>query len=241
MEKTIDQRVEEVTYNRAKVWQLVLFALNNTSTNIYLFAFMFITYFSTGVLGLAAIFVSQIMGYIRIFDGFIDPAIGIMIDKTDTKFGKYRPILIAGNIITALSLILLLALNNVSEGMRFPLFILVLIVHKIGYSMQQTITKAGQTALTNDPKQRPIFNIVDAVMLTTLMTGGQFVVSGFLVPKFGNFTLEFFNVLIYGTIVISAILGLLAVIGIWSKDNKEYFGLGENTQKNRIKRLHESH
>lgn len=32
MEKTIDQRVEEVTYNRAKVWQLVLFALNNTST-----------------------------------------------------------------------------------------------------------------------------------------------------------------------------------------------------------------
>lgn len=152
MEKTIDQRVEEVTYNRAKVWQLVLFALNNTSTNIYLFAFMFITYFSTGVLGLAAIFVSQIMGYIRIFDGFIDPAIGIMIDKTDTKFGKYRPILIAGNIITALSLILLLALNNVSEGMRFPLFILVLIVHKIGYSMQQTITKAGQTALTNDPK-----------------------------------------------------------------------------------------
>lgn len=231
MEKTIDQRVEEVTYNRAKVWQLVLFALNNTSTNIYLFAFTFITYFSTGVLGLAAIFVSQIMGYIRIFDGFIDPAIGIMIDKTDTKFGKYRPILIAGNIITALSLILLLALNNVSEGMRFPLFILVLIVHKIGYSMQQTITKAGQTALTNDPKQRPIFNIVDAVMLTTLMTGGQFVVSGFLVPKFGNFTLEFFNVLIYGTIVISAILGLLAVIGIWSKDNKEYFGLGENTQK----------
>lgn len=231
MEKTIDQRVEEVTYNRAKVWQLVLFALNNTSTNIYLFAFMFITYFSTGVLGLAAIFVSQIMGYIRIFDGFIDPAIGIMIDKTDTKFGKYRPILIAGNIITALSLILLLALNNVSEGMRFPLFTLVLIVHKIGYSMQQTITKAGQTALTNDPKQRPIFNIVDAVMLTTLMTGGQFVVSGFLVPKFGNFTLEFFNVLIYGTIVISAILGLLAVIGIWSKDNKEYFGLGENTQK----------
>lgn len=235
MEKTIDQRVEEVTYNRAKVWQLVLFALNNTSTNIYLFAFMFITYFSTGVLGLAAIFVSQIMGYIRIFDGFIDPAIGIMIDKTDTKFGKYRPILIAGNIITALSLILLLALNNVSEGMRFPLFILVLIVHKIGYSMQQTITKAGQTALTNDPKQRPIFNIVDAVMLTTLMTGGQFVVSGFLVPKFGNFTLEFFNVLIYGTIVISAILGLLAVIGIWSKDNKEYFGLGENTQKTELK------
>lgn len=235
MEKTFEERQEVVTYNRAKVWQLVLFALNNASTNIYLFAFMFVTYFSTGILGLAAIFVSQIMGYIRIFDGFIDPAIGILIDKTETKFGKYRPILVLGNIITALSLIMLLALANVDQGIRFPLFVIVLIIHKIGYSMQQTITKAGQTALTNDPKQRPIFNIVDAVMTTSLMTGGQFVVSSFLIPKFGNFTPQFFNALIYGTIVISAVLATLAVIGIWSKDRKEYFGLGEKTQKTQLK------
>lgn len=235
MEKTMEQREEVVSYNRAKVWQIVLFALNNASTNIYLFTFMFVTYFSTGVLGLAAIFVSQIMGYIRIFDGFIDPAIGIIIDKTETKFGKYRPILVIGNIVTALSLILLLSLSGVDQGIRFPLFVLVLLIHKIGYSMQQTITKAGQTALTNDPKQRPIFNIVDAVMTTTLMTGGQYVVSSFLVPKFGNFTPEFFKVLIYGTIVISAVLAIAAIIGIWSKDNKEFFGLGENTQKTELK------
>ncbi|MGT2887091.1 MFS transporter [Streptococcus didelphis] len=235
MEKMIVQREEVVQYNRAKTWQLVMFALNNASTNIYLFTFMFVTYFSTGVLGLAAIFVSQIMGYIRIFDGFIDPAIGVLIDKTETKFGKYRPILVLGNLITAFSLISLLGLREVSTNIRFPLFILVLVVHKIGYSMQQTITKAGQTALTNDPKQRPIFNIVDAVMTTSLMTGGQFVVSGFLVPKYGNFTPEFFNVLIYGTIIISAILAVVAIIGIWSKDNKEFFGLGENTQKTKLK------
>ncbi len=79
--------------------------MNNSSTNIYLVAFTFVTYLSTGVLGLAALFVSQLMGYIRIFDGFIDPTIGVIIDKTDTKFGKYRPILILGNIITAASLL----------------------------------------------------------------------------------------------------------------------------------------
>ncbi len=78
--------------------------MNNSSTNIYLVAFTFVTYLSTGVLGLAALFVSQLMGYIRIFDGFIDPTIGVIIDKTDTKFGKYRPILVLGNIITAASL-----------------------------------------------------------------------------------------------------------------------------------------
>lgn len=229
-------RSDNVAYNRAKLWQLIMFAMNNTSTNIYLFAFMFVTYLSTGPLGLAAIFVSQLLGYIRIFDGFIDPAIGVLIDKTSTKFGKYRPILVVGNIITAVSMILMLNLTAVGEGLRLPLFIIVLIIHKIGYSMQQTVTKAGQTALTNDPKQRPIFNMVDAVMTTCLMTGGQVVVAQYLIPTFGNFTSEFFNVLIYGTIVISAILGIIAIIGIWEKDNEKYFGLGEEkTQETSLK------
>ncbi|MGT2742528.1 MFS transporter [Streptococcus plurextorum] len=235
MEKTLDKRTEDVTYNRAKLWQIILFALNNSSTNIYLVAFTFVTYLSTGVLGLAALFVSQLMGYIRIFDGFIDPSIGVLIDKTDTKFGKYRPILVLGNLITATSLFMMLGLSGVSESMRLPLFILVLIVHKVGYSLQQTITKAGQVALTNDPKQRPIFNIVDGIATTVLMTGSQVVVSGTLVPKHGGFTMSFFVELFTGVVVISAILGILAIIGIWEKDNKKYFGLGEKTQETKLK------
>ncbi|MFA9413176.1 MULTISPECIES: MFS transporter [unclassified Streptococcus] len=234
-QQTVD-RSENVAYNRAKLWQIILFAANNTSTNIYLVAFSFVTYFSTGILGLAAIFVSQLMGYIRIFDGIIDPSIGVLIDKTDTKFGKYRPILILGNLITALSFIFLFNIDHFGKALTMPLFIVALIIHKIGYSMQQTITKAGQTALTNDPKQRPIFNIADGVMSAILFSGSQIVVSGYLMKKHGGFTDSFFNELMWGVIIISAILGALAVVGIWEKDNKKYFGLGEEkTQKTEMK------
>lgn len=235
MEKTLDKRTRDVAYNRAKVWQIILFALNNTSTNIYLVAFSFITYLSTGVLGLAAIFVSQLMGYIRIFDGFIDPTIGVIIDKTDTKFGKYRPILVLGNIITASSLFMMLGLGQVSQGLRFPLFVLVLIIHKIGYSFQQTITKAGQVALTNDPKQRPIFNIVDGIATTIMFSGSQMYISGTLVPKHGGFTPAFFQEFFIQIVIFSAALGVLAIIGIWEKDNKKYFGLGEKTQETELR------
>ncbi|MGT2666970.1 MFS transporter [Streptococcus rifensis] len=225
------ERREAVTYNRAKIWQIILFAMNNTSTNIYLVAFSFVTYFSTGVLGLAAIFVSQLMGYVRIFDGFIDPAIGVLIDKTDTSFGKYRPIIVLGNIITALSFIFLFNIDKMGSGMTMPLFIIALIIHKIGYSLQQTVTKAGQTALTNDPKQRPIFNIVDGIMSAILFSGSQIVISSYLVPKHGGFTSGFFAELVAGVLVISAILATLAIIGIWQKDNKAFFGLGEEKTK----------
>ncbi|MBF6979196.1 MFS transporter [Aerococcaceae bacterium zg-BR22] len=231
MEKQVEQRIEDVTYNRAKLWQIILFSMNNSSTNIYLVAFSFITYFSTGVLGLAAIFVSQLMGYIRIFDGFIDPAIGVLIDKTDTKFGKYRPILVLGNVITALSFIFLFNIHHFGKAMTMPLFILALIVHKIGYSLQQTITKAAQTALTNDPKQRPLFNVFDGIMTAILFSGSQIVISGVLVPKHGGFTESFFVELITLVITISAVLGILAIIGIWQKDNPKYFGLGEEKTK----------
>ncbi|WP_438833006.1 MFS transporter [Streptococcus pluranimalium] len=230
-----NNRSELVSYNRAKLWQIIFFSMNNSSTNIYLVAFSFVTYFATGILGLAAIFISQLMGYIRIFDGFIDPAIGVLIDKTETRFGKYRPIIVLGNLITALSFVFLFNLDYFGEGMRMPLFLVALIIHKIGYSMQQTITKAGQTALTNDPTQRPIFNIVDGVTTTALMTGFQVVVAQLLIPKYGNFTPEFFNVLITWVISISAVLAVIAIIGIWAKDRKEFFGLGEKTQKTALK------
>lgn len=31
MEKHVEQRVEDVTYNKAKLWQIILFAMNNSS------------------------------------------------------------------------------------------------------------------------------------------------------------------------------------------------------------------
>ncbi|CZQ93599.1 mfs/sugar transport protein [Trichococcus palustris] len=235
MAKEASTVIGEPNYNRAKLWQIVLFTLNNSSTNIYMFAFGFVTYYSTGLVGLTALFVSQIMGYIRIFDGVIDPAIGVLIDKTDTKFGKYRPIMILGNIITILSFLVLFNIHGLGNGMKIPIFLLALVVHKIGYSLQATVTKAGQAALTSDPKQRPIFNIVDGWVTTLLFTGGQIVVANFLVPKYGGFTPAFFKVFIPGVMIISAILGILAVIGIAQKDNKQYFGIGEKTTKTSFK------
>lgn len=75
------------------------------------------------------------MGYICIFDGFIDLVIGIMIDKIDIKFGKYCFILIIGNVIMVLLLIFFFVLRGVDENICFLLFVFVLIIYKIGYLM----------------------------------------------------------------------------------------------------------
>lgn len=223
-------------YHRAKPWEIGFFSLNNTATNIYLFAFGFITYYSTGIVGLATFTVANIMGGIRLFDGLIDPAIGVVIDKTQTKFGKYRPHMIGGNIVLILSFLLLFNIHRLDGGAKFIVFLIALLVHKIGYSFQATVTKAAQTALTNDPQQRPLFSVFDTLFSSILIfTLGQFFISNFLAPRHdGNFDLPFFNELIAIVIGVSAICTILAVIGISRKDRIEYFGLGEQASNVKI-------
>ncbi len=46
-------------YHDAKQWEIALFSLNNSATNIYLFAFVFLQYYSTGIAGLAILTVSS--------------------------------------------------------------------------------------------------------------------------------------------------------------------------------------
>lgn len=222
-------------YHTAKWWQIVLFSLNNASTNLYLFAFGFVTYYSTGVVGLAAIFISQLMGYVRIFDGVIDPAIGVFIDKTETRFGKYRPLMFLGNLVTILSFLILFATHMLPEPARLPVLIIALLVHKIGYSLQASCTKAGQSVLTNDPKQRPLFNISDGIFMIFTFTGGQIFVANYLEPLHGGFTLSFFQQFVPLVITISLTLCLLACVGIAAKDKKQYFGLGDNTTETKLK------
>ena len=222
-------------YHTAKWWQILLFSLNNASTNLYLFAFGFVTYYSNGIVGLAMIFISQLLGFVRIFDGVIDPLIGVFIDKTESRFGKYRPLIILGNVITIISFLILFSTHLLPESFQLIVLVVSLLVHKIGYSLQASVTKAGQTVLTNDPKQRPLFNISDGIFTIFVFTGGQIYVSNFLEPKHGGFTLEFFAEFVMIVIVVSAILAILASIGIAAKDRKEFFGLGENTTETRMK------
>ena len=81
----------EDAYNDCPTWRLGLFALNNTATNIYMFTMGYISMYATGIAGLMVTVVGFILTAMRMFDGVTDPIVGFLIDKTDGKFGKFRP------------------------------------------------------------------------------------------------------------------------------------------------------
>lgn len=222
--------------NRAKTYQLILFPFNNGATNVYyILTASYIAYYG-GVLGLLVVFASTMVTVMRLFDAITDPIIGALIDKTNGKFGKFRPFMVLGNLIMAGSSILLYFCTQlVPDSMmwlRYTLYILFYAIYVIGYTFQTSVTRSGQSVLTNDPKQRPMFTVFNLVASMVGMGAIQFL-APILRSNVGDYTTQsFFNVLIPLAIIISFALTVLAVIGIWEKDRPEYFGLGsESTQK----------
>lgn len=226
--------------NRAKTYQLILFPFNNGATNVYyILTSSYIAYYG-GVLGLLVVFASTMVTVMRLFDAITDPIIGALIDKTNGKFGKFRPFMVLGNLIMAGSSILLYFCTQLVPDslmwLRYTLYILFYAIYVIGYTFQTSVTRSGQSVLTNDPKQRPMFTVFNLVASMIGMGAIQFL-APILRSNVGDYTTQsFFNVLIPLAIIISFVLTILAVIGIWEKDRPEYFGLGgESGQKVKIR------
>lgn len=214
-------------YHRAKWWQLALFPLNNTATNLYMTLMGYISYYLVGFAGIGVVVAGTIMTAMRIWDGVTDPIIGFVLDKTDGKFGKNRPFMVLGNITLAIMAIIIFKTTHlVPKQFSLIYFIFVYAIYIVGYTLQCVVTKSAQSCLTNDPSQRPIFALFDGVYNTVLFSVMGYVVMNVWYKQYNGFTLELFNTFLTFTVVTSAIFTVLAVIAIWGKDRTEYFGTG---------------
>jgi GPH family glycoside/pentoside/hexuronide:cation symporter len=75
--------------------EYVGYALGDTASNLFFQAFgLFLTYYYTDVYGLAAASIPIMILSVRLFDAVADPFIGMMADRTQTRWGKFRPYLL---------------------------------------------------------------------------------------------------------------------------------------------------
>lgn len=216
--------------HRVPLWRVAGFALNNTATNLYLCLMNMVAYYLTGFVGVAVVTASSFAMFMRIWDGVTDPFIGYVVDKTNGKFGKNRPFMVAGNVILLLtSFVLFHVTHRLPDNtvIRFGFFIVVAAVYYIGYTFQCVVTKSAQPCLTNAPKQRPLFSIFDAAYNVMMFVGFQ-MYSASLVKKYGTFyDAGLFHEMWITVALISAIFTIVAIISIAPKDRTEFFGTGK--------------
>ena len=147
------------TVNRAKPYQLVLFPLNNGATNVYFVLILsYVAQFGSSILKLG-MFASIMVTVMRVCDAVTDPVIGAAMDRTSTKIGKFRPFMILGSAVMAVSVVALYILTPmIPESMmwlRYVAFVVIYFVWVIGYTFQTSCTRAARRCSPTTPTSGP--------------------------------------------------------------------------------------
>ena len=74
---------------------------------VYMLSASYVLYYFQDIMGVSAVAMGIILLVARIFDAFNDPIMGIIVAKTKTKIGKFRPWLLIGTLTNAVILVLM--------------------------------------------------------------------------------------------------------------------------------------
>lgn len=76
----------------------------------------YVLYYYQDIMGVSAVAMGIILFIARIFDAFNDPIMGIIVAKTKTKWGKFRPWLFVGTLTNAIILYLMFSAPPTLNG-----------------------------------------------------------------------------------------------------------------------------
>ena len=83
---------------------------------MYMLSASYVLYYFQDILGVSAIAMGIILLIARVFDAFNDPIMGIIVAKTKTKWGKFRPWLMIGTITNTIVLIVMFSAPPSLDG-----------------------------------------------------------------------------------------------------------------------------
>lgn len=127
---------------------------------VYALSASYIMYYYQDILGLSATFVGFILMIARVFDAANDPFMGVVVAKTNTKWGKFRPWLFTGTILNAFVLYALFAAPAVSGKALMIYFAVMYILWGVTYTMMDIPFWSMIPAVTSTTKDRENLSVV---------------------------------------------------------------------------------
>ncbi|MBQ6297080.1 MAG: MFS transporter [Selenomonadaceae bacterium] len=97
----------------------VAYGLGDTSCNVVWGAMGILTFFYTDYAGVSPAIVGSVMLLSRCFDGFSDVIMGLIVERTKSKWGKARPWILWTSIPFAVSIVLMYMVPQGTETIQF--------------------------------------------------------------------------------------------------------------------------
>ena len=122
---------------------------------VYMLSASYVLSYYQDIMGVSAVAMGVILFIARIFDAFNDPIMGIVVAKTKTKWGKFRPWLFIGTLTNAIVLYLMFAAPPTLNGSGLVAYAAVTyILWGVTYTMMDIPYWSMIPAFTKSGKER---------------------------------------------------------------------------------------
>lgn len=124
---------------------------------VYSLISMYLMFFLTEIKQLsnnAMWWITGIILFARIFDALNDPIMGVIVDNTRTRFGKFKPWITIGALSSGIFTILIFVDYGVSESIYIPIFAVLYLIWGITYTANDISYWSMMPSLTTNPHER---------------------------------------------------------------------------------------
>lgn len=104
--------------------------------------------------GIAAALAGLLIGLAKFYDALVDPLIGAASDRTQSRWGRRRPYLLWGGLLSAVSFVMIFHLDGVSPSMKVAAALVVLLLNASGYALFNVPYLAMPGEMTDDYHER---------------------------------------------------------------------------------------
>ena len=122
---------------------------------VYMLSAGYVLYYYQDILGVSAIAMGVILMAARVFDAFNDPIMGVLVAKTRTKWGKFRPWLLIGTLLNSFVLYFMFSAPPALDGSGLIVYVAVAyILWGVTYTMMDIPYWSMIPAFTEGGKER---------------------------------------------------------------------------------------
>jgi len=166
---------------------------------------------------------------LRIFDAFNDPIMGLLVDNTKSRFGKFKPGMLIGGVVGAVCMVLMFLDMGLTGAAYAAVFAICYLLWDIFFGLNDIAYWSMMPALSTDQKERErigSFARICANIGLFVAVVGIIPVTNALGQAAGSLKQGWFY---FALIVAALMLGFQSITLIGVKERKGYFKEEENT------------
>lgn len=137
---------------------------------------VFLMVYITDILKLSPAYAGALFFGARIWDAVNDPVMGMIVDNTHTRWGKFRPWLLIGTITNAVIFVLLFTSGNMSTSQLYVYVAVMYVLYGMSYTIMDVPYWSWLPNLTSDPREREEVSVIPRFFAS---------MAGFVVGTFG--------------------------------------------------------